>query len=132
MTREIRSVADLDALDFSKGGGVVTIVAQDVRSGQVLMVAHADREALDRTVETGEMWYRSRTRGLWHKGATTPGRRDLQISVESLRGDGGDHDSPEHRRCKGKQQRGGGESPWQVVLQERVASHEYDDGEESQ
>src|SRR5690348_17798181 len=35
------------------------------------MVAHADREALERTLATGEMHYRSRTRGLWHKGATS-------------------------------------------------------------
>lgn len=62
---------DLDALDFAKGGGLVTVVAQDARSGEVLMVAHADREALERTVATGQMHYRSRTRGLWHKGATS-------------------------------------------------------------
>ena len=62
---------DLDALDFAKSGGMVTVVTQDARSGQVLMVAHADREALERTVATGEMHYRSRTRGLWHKGATS-------------------------------------------------------------
>lgn len=62
---------DLDALDFAKGGGLVTVVAQDAVSGAVLMVAHADREALERTVATGEMHYRSRTRGLWHKGATS-------------------------------------------------------------
>jgi phosphoribosyl-AMP cyclohydrolase / phosphoribosyl-ATP pyrophosphohydrolase len=37
----------------------------------VLMVAHADREALERTMATGEMHYRSRTRGLWHKGAAS-------------------------------------------------------------
>jgi len=62
---------DLDSLDFSKGNGLVSVVAQDVYSGAVLMVAHADREALERTVSTGEMHYRSRTRGLWHKGATS-------------------------------------------------------------
>lgn len=62
---------DLDKLDFSKGGGLVTVVTQDVRTGEVLMVAHADREALEKTVETGEMHYRSRSRGLWHKGATS-------------------------------------------------------------
>lgn len=62
---------DLDALDFSKGGGLVTVVAQDHRSGEVLMVAHADREALERTLATGEMHYRSRTRGPWHKGGTS-------------------------------------------------------------
>ena len=62
---------DLDAVNFDKGGGLVTVVAQDARSGAVLMVAHADREALERTLATREMHYRSRTRGLWHKGATS-------------------------------------------------------------
>jgi phosphoribosyl-ATP pyrophosphohydrolase/phosphoribosyl-AMP cyclohydrolase len=62
---------DLDALSFDKGNGLVTVVAQHADSGVVLMVAHADREALERTIATGEMHYRSRTRGLWHKGATS-------------------------------------------------------------
>lgn len=62
---------DLGTLDFTKGGGLVTIVTQDHVSGAVLMVAHADREALERTIATGEMHYRSRTRGLWHKGGTS-------------------------------------------------------------
>jgi phosphoribosyl-ATP pyrophosphohydrolase/phosphoribosyl-AMP cyclohydrolase len=35
------------------------------------MVAHADAEAMQRTLETGEMHYRSRTRGLWRKGETS-------------------------------------------------------------
>ncbi|MDQ4081195.1 MAG: bifunctional phosphoribosyl-AMP cyclohydrolase/phosphoribosyl-ATP diphosphatase HisIE, partial [Gemmatimonadota bacterium] len=61
----------LPDLDFSKGDGLVTVIAQDARTGAVLMVAHADREALERTVATGEMHYCSRTRGLWHKGATS-------------------------------------------------------------
>jgi phosphoribosyl-AMP cyclohydrolase / phosphoribosyl-ATP pyrophosphohydrolase len=62
---------DLASLDFDKGQGLVTVVTQDARTGDVLMVAHADREALERTLATGEMHYRSRTRGLWHKGATS-------------------------------------------------------------
>ncbi len=62
---------DLDALDFVKGGGTVTVVAQDARTGAVLMVAHADRAALEQTLSTGEMHYLSRTRGLWRKGATS-------------------------------------------------------------
>lgn len=62
---------DLDRLDFAKRGGMVTVVAQDASTGAVLMVAHADREALERTVATGEMHYRSSVRGLWHKGATS-------------------------------------------------------------
>ncbi len=62
---------DLAKLDFGKGNGLVTVVAQDARTGDLLMVAHADREALEKTLQTGEMHYRSRTRGLWHKGATS-------------------------------------------------------------
>ncbi|MBX3134379.1 MAG: bifunctional phosphoribosyl-AMP cyclohydrolase/phosphoribosyl-ATP diphosphatase HisIE [Gemmatimonadaceae bacterium] len=62
---------DLDQLDFRKGGGLVPVVAQDVRSGAVLMVAYADREALERTQASGELHLRSRARGAWHKGATS-------------------------------------------------------------
>lgn len=62
---------DLDQVDFAKAGGVVTVVTQDSRTGAVLMVAQADREALQHTLDTGEMHYRSRSRGLWHKGATS-------------------------------------------------------------
>ena len=52
--------------------GLVTCVATDAGSGEVLMVAHMDRTALARTIETGEAWYWSRSRGeLWHKGATS-------------------------------------------------------------
>jgi phosphoribosyl-ATP pyrophosphohydrolase/phosphoribosyl-AMP cyclohydrolase len=70
MSRFVPSL-DLDALNFSKGGGVVTVVTQNAVTGVVIMVAHADREALEHTISTGDMHYRSRTRGLWHKGATS-------------------------------------------------------------
>jgi phosphoribosyl-ATP pyrophosphohydrolase/phosphoribosyl-AMP cyclohydrolase len=64
---------DLDAVRFDKekGVGTVVVVTQDAATGRVLMVANADREALERTIDTGEMHYRSRTRGLWRKGATS-------------------------------------------------------------
>lgn len=62
---------DLDALDFAKSNGLVTVIAQHARTGTVLMVAHADREALERTIASGEMHYHSRSRGAWHKGATS-------------------------------------------------------------
>lgn len=62
---------DLDTLDFSKSAGLVTVVTQDARTGTVLMVAHANRVALERSLASGEMHYHSRTRGLWHKGATS-------------------------------------------------------------
>ncbi len=58
-------------LDFEKGGGRVIVVTRDARTGAVLMVAHADREAMARTEATGEMHYTSRTRGLWRKGETS-------------------------------------------------------------
>jgi len=73
MTMGVRidSDAQLDTLNFAKGGGMVTVVTQDGVTGAVLMVAHADREALEYTLRTGEMHYRSRSRGLWHKGGTS-------------------------------------------------------------
>lgn len=62
---------NLDALNFEKGSGLVSVVTQHARTGQVLMQAFANREALERTLATGEMHYHSRTRGLWHKGASS-------------------------------------------------------------
>ncbi len=49
--------------------GLVTAIAQDAANGRVLMVAWMDREALKRTVQSGEAVYWSRSRKkLWHKG----------------------------------------------------------------
>ena len=54
------------------GDGLVPCVVQDTRSGEVLMVAYANAEALGATLATGEahFWTRSR-RELWHKGGTS-------------------------------------------------------------
>jgi phosphoribosyl-AMP cyclohydrolase len=52
--------------------GLVTCVATDARSGDVLMVAHMDAQALQKTIETGEAWYFSRSRqALWRKGESS-------------------------------------------------------------
>jgi phosphoribosyl-AMP cyclohydrolase len=52
--------------------GLVTAVATDVKSGEVLMVAHMDAQALAKTIATGEAWYFSRSRNaLWKKGETS-------------------------------------------------------------
>jgi phosphoribosyl-AMP cyclohydrolase len=60
--------------------GLVTCVATEAETGEVLMVAHMNDEALARTIETGEAWYWSRSRGeLWRKGATSG---QLQTVVE--------------------------------------------------
>ncbi len=49
--------------------GLVPAIAQDAKTGRVLMVAWMDRDALQRTVELGEAVYWSRSRKkLWHKG----------------------------------------------------------------
>ncbi|HEX2863017.1 MAG TPA: bifunctional phosphoribosyl-AMP cyclohydrolase/phosphoribosyl-ATP diphosphatase HisIE [Deinococcales bacterium] len=52
--------------------GLVPVVAQDAADGTVLMLAYANREALEKTLETGRAHYWSRSRGeLWEKGATS-------------------------------------------------------------
>ncbi|MSQ72039.1 MAG: phosphoribosyl-AMP cyclohydrolase [Betaproteobacteria bacterium] len=49
--------------------GLIPVIAQDASSGQVLMFAWMNREALEKTAATGEAVYWSRSRGrLWHKG----------------------------------------------------------------
>ncbi len=55
--------------DFSKAGGLVPAVAQDFRTGEVLMLAYMNREAWMETLRTGCAVYYSRSRGkLWKKG----------------------------------------------------------------
>lgn len=52
--------------------GLLPAIAQDADTGEVLMLAHVDAEAVERTVETGLAHYRSRSRGeLWQKGETS-------------------------------------------------------------
>jgi phosphoribosyl-AMP cyclohydrolase len=52
--------------------GLVTCVATDARSGEVLMVAHMNAQAIANTIATGEAWYFSRSRRrLWRKGETS-------------------------------------------------------------
>jgi phosphoribosyl-AMP cyclohydrolase len=52
--------------------GLVTCVATDAATGDVLMVAHMNEEALRKTIASGEAWYFSRSRNaLWRKGETS-------------------------------------------------------------
>jgi phosphoribosyl-AMP cyclohydrolase len=54
------------------GDGLIVCVTVDDRSGDVLMLAHMNREALDKTLASGIMHYWSRSRGaLWRKGDTS-------------------------------------------------------------
>ena len=70
------STADLEAglalTPKFDADGLVTCVVADAGSGEVLMVAHMNAEALARTIVTGQAWYFSRSRGaLWRKGETS-------------------------------------------------------------
>ena len=73
------SVSDLD---FEKLNGLLPVIAQDESSGAVLMLAYANREAVQKTQETGYAHYWSRSRdGLWKKGESSG---HLQKIVEVL------------------------------------------------
>jgi phosphoribosyl-AMP cyclohydrolase len=62
----------IDSLDFGKAGGLVTAIAQDHETGEILMVAHMNEDSFRRTLETGEAVYWSRSRQqLWHKGESS-------------------------------------------------------------
>ena len=69
--RSVTTPADLDGLTFDERG-LLPVVAQDVDGGRVLMVAWANRVALERSLETHELHFWSRSRGtLWRKGETS-------------------------------------------------------------
>lgn len=60
------------APDFAKGHGLVPVIVQDHEDGEVLMLAYMNELAWQRTLETGEAHYWSRSRGkLWHKGESS-------------------------------------------------------------
>lgn len=69
--RRLATAADLTELTFD-ASGLLPVVAQDGSTGQVLMVAWANREALEKTLETGLLHFWSRSRqALWLKGETS-------------------------------------------------------------
>ena len=59
-------------VDFGKGQGLVPVIIQDDDTGEVLMLAYMNAEALERTLESRQVWFYSRSRAeLWHKGETS-------------------------------------------------------------
>lgn len=59
-------------IDFDKQGGLVPAIVTDYQTKQVLMLAYMNEESFQRTLETKQTWYWSRSRKeLWHKGATS-------------------------------------------------------------
>ena len=65
-------------IDFAKGGGLVPVITQDVKSGEVLMLAHMNDQAWQETLRTGRAVYWSRTRGLWRKGEESGNHQDVR------------------------------------------------------
>lgn len=52
--------------------GLIPAIIQDARSGEVLMMGYMNWESLQKTLETGQAWFYSRSRRkLWHKGETS-------------------------------------------------------------
>lgn len=74
----LATVEQIESLDFTKGGGILPVITQHARTGEVLMLAFATRDALERTLASGEMWYWSRSRKkLWKKGASSGNTQKL-------------------------------------------------------
>ena len=62
----------MEKLDLAKGNGLIPVVVQDAKTKEVLMLAYANKEALEHTLKTGKGTYWSRSRKeLWVKGETS-------------------------------------------------------------
>ena len=59
--------------------GLIPAIVQDADSGEVLMLGYMNRESIERTLSSSEVWFYSRSRQeLWHKGATSGNRLIMQ------------------------------------------------------
>lgn len=82
--RTLRDVANLDTLSFDASSGLLPVVAQHATTGQVLMLAYANRAALEATLESRVVHFWSRSRQeLWRKGETSGNT----LRLESLHAD---------------------------------------------
>lgn len=77
----------MTAPDFEKAGGLVPVIVQDAATKEVLMLAYMNRDAWEKTVETGKATYWSRSRKqLWVKGETSGNIqqvREMRIDCDS-------------------------------------------------
>lgn len=80
------------SLDFKKQGGLLPVIVTDFQTGQVLMLAYMNEEAYQKTLESKEMYYWSRSRNeLWHKeipvgiiSMSSPSRQIVTKTLSSL------------------------------------------------
>mgnify|MGYP000024965010 FL=1 len=71
-------MTDQQQPDFEKRGGLVTAIAQDAASGEILMVAYMNREAWEKTLASGVACYYSTSRNkLWLKGETSGNTQEV-------------------------------------------------------
>ena len=74
--------------DFAKRGGLVTAIAQDHESGEILMVAYMNEASFRKTLELGQVVYWSTSRNeLWHKGESSGNVQDLKALYVDCDGD---------------------------------------------
>ena len=72
----------LDEIDFDDNG-LIPAIAQQHDTGEVLMLAWMNRDAVTETLGTGDVHYFSRSRGeLWRKGQSSPLERETIAEVE--------------------------------------------------
>lgn len=82
--RSLDNSEALDGLNFAGTGGLLPLVVQEASTGQVLMLGFANRLALEKTLETGQVHFWSRSRDeLWRKGETSGNT----LALVSLHGD---------------------------------------------
>ena len=68
--------------------GLVTAIVQHSETGEVLMLGYMNEESIKRTLDTGNVWFFSRSRSeLWHKGSTSGNYLRLQSAVLDCDGD---------------------------------------------
>jgi len=76
------------AIDFDKVGGIVPVVTQDEGTGEVLMLAYMNHEALAETLRTGRACYFSRSRNrLWRKGEESGNVQEVRAVYVDCDGD---------------------------------------------
>ena len=77
----------IDDIDFEKSGGLVPVIVQDSKTKDVLTLAYANRESLQKTKETGKSWFFSRSRNkLWMKGeesGNTQNVKEILVDCDS-------------------------------------------------
>ncbi|MDE0204676.1 MAG: phosphoribosyl-AMP cyclohydrolase [Candidatus Tectomicrobia bacterium] len=75
-------------IDFDKAGGIVPVVTQDEGTGEVLMLAYMNHEALAETLRTGRACYFSRSRNrLWRKGEESGNVQEVHAVYVDCDGD---------------------------------------------